>query len=329
MPDQRTTPDFFVSYNVSDVQWATWIASVLEEAGFKCVIQAWDFRPGANFVLEMQKAATQAARTIAVVSPAYIGSRFGASEWAAEFANDPTGELRKLVPVRVEECDVSGLLKPIVYIDLVGLNADEAKTALLAGLGPGRAKPVKAPAFPGKRSPGAEPPSPTSTPAALVARSVDWQPLRHEMLVAWHRVNQNRSFGTYGTLLEVKLVPTDHLLIEARRLRSIGDELVQLGRQGGLFTSTQGVTVDVQASAVIARTTDRDEEAGLSVARDGQRGVWFRLPRDSMGAVFDADDLTPRLASVLRLIAQLPLGHSDRYAIAAGLTSLSYSLLVT
>ena len=40
---------------------------------------------------------------------------------AAAFAQDPTGKKRKLIPVRVAECALTGLLAPIVYIDLIGL----------------------------------------------------------------------------------------------------------------------------------------------------------------------------------------------------------------
>ena len=51
--------DFFVSYNKADKQIAEWIAWVLEEAGHEVLIQAWDFRPGENFVIGMQKAAAE------------------------------------------------------------------------------------------------------------------------------------------------------------------------------------------------------------------------------------------------------------------------------
>jgi hypothetical protein len=49
--------DFFISYNSADLAWAEWIAWQLEAAGFTTIVQAWDFRPGSNFVVEMQKAA--------------------------------------------------------------------------------------------------------------------------------------------------------------------------------------------------------------------------------------------------------------------------------
>jgi hypothetical protein len=142
--------DFFISYNKADRTWAEWIAWELEEAGYSVVIQAWDFRPGSNFVLEMNEGLNEAERVVAVLSPDYIASRFTAPEWAAAFARDSTGEDRKLVPVRVREADLSGLLGQIVYIDFVGVH-DEAATRelLLDGVQVGRAKPKKKPAFPG------------------------------------------------------------------------------------------------------------------------------------------------------------------------------------
>ena len=59
--------DFFISYNKADLSWAEWIAWQLESAGNSTIIQAWDFRPGSNFVIDMQRAATEAERTIAYI----------------------------------------------------------------------------------------------------------------------------------------------------------------------------------------------------------------------------------------------------------------------
>lgn len=139
--------DFFISYNKADAEMATWIAWQLEEAGYTTAIQAWDFGPGNNFVMAMHKAATEAQRTIAVLSPDYLQAKFTAPEWAAAFAQDPTGEQRLLIPVRVREVNLSGLLKPIVYIDLVAQNEKEAKIRLLSGVLMDRKKPISKPPF--------------------------------------------------------------------------------------------------------------------------------------------------------------------------------------
>ena len=145
-------PDFFISYNKADREWAEWIAWQLEKDGFSTVLQAWDFRPGCNFVLEMQKATEDSERTIAVLSPDFLTSLFTQPEWAAAFVGDPTGEERKLLPVRVRECKPGGLLKTLSYIDLVDLDEEAAKNALLAGVKLERAKPSSPPPFPSSHS---------------------------------------------------------------------------------------------------------------------------------------------------------------------------------
>ena len=139
--------DFFISYTGADRPWAEWIAWFLEAAGYSVFIDVWDFRPGTNFALQMQKG-TQAKQTIAVFSEAYFNANYTNPEWAAIFAADPLGENRKLIPVRVEEFEPTGLLKPIIYVDFVGVAEAEAKEQLLAALKV-RGKPTTAPSFPG------------------------------------------------------------------------------------------------------------------------------------------------------------------------------------
>ena len=140
--------DFFISYNKADRSWAEWIAWHLEKAGFSTFLQAWDFRPGSNFVFEMQKATTEAKRTVAVISDSYLGALYTLPEWAAAFAQDPTGEKGILLPVRVQECELVGLLSQIVYIDFVGVEEADALQRLLEGITRSRVKPTSAPGFP-------------------------------------------------------------------------------------------------------------------------------------------------------------------------------------
>ena len=142
------TPKVFVSYNQADKSWAEWIAWTLEEAGYSAIIQAWDFRPGHNFVQEMDEATQQADHTLLVLSPSYLAAKFTQPEWGAGFAQDPTGDGRKLIPIRVEECQPSGLLGQIVYADLVGLDEETAKATLLHAFVE-RLKPDERPVFPG------------------------------------------------------------------------------------------------------------------------------------------------------------------------------------
>ncbi|BAS56476.1 kinesin light chain [Leptolyngbya boryana NIES-2135] len=142
--------DFFVSYNRHDKAWAEWIAWILEESGYTVVIQAWDFRPGGNFVLDMQRAASEAERTISVLSENYLSSQFTQPEWASAFAQDPTGEKRSLIPIRIGNCLLSGMWSTIVYVDLVEVDEVSARDLVLQAVQDGRTKPDQPPQFPGQ-----------------------------------------------------------------------------------------------------------------------------------------------------------------------------------
>ncbi|MGH6890419.1 MAG: toll/interleukin-1 receptor domain-containing protein [Rhizomicrobium sp.] len=164
--------DFFISYTSADDAWAQWIGHVLEDKGYSVIIQAWDFRAGSNFIVEMQRTAASAARTIMVLSPDYLKSQFAAPEWAAAFARDPEGLQRGLVPVKVRPCEPTGMLKPLVHIDLVGLDETEAVKRLIDRLTERRGKPSSRPPFPGGAGPSpqfpGEPTHSRATPAASV-----------------------------------------------------------------------------------------------------------------------------------------------------------------
>ncbi len=140
--------DFWVSYSPEDGRFAEWIAWTLEAAGYSTVIRAWDFRAGHNFVLEMQRAASEAERTIAVLSPRYLQTGLTQAEWASAFVADPTGRDRKLIPVRIETCEVTGLLRSIVYVDLVGVPEANWEELLLRAVAEERPKPAQPPIVP-------------------------------------------------------------------------------------------------------------------------------------------------------------------------------------
>lgn len=144
--------DFFVSYTSADRGWATWISWQVEAAGHSVLVQEWDFVPGSNWMVGMERGVTECERTIAVLSPAYLRSVYGRQEWQAVQSADPLGLARKLVPVRVAPCTPSGLLATVVYADLVDQGEEDARKRLLDGIGAagtGRSRPTRPPRFPG------------------------------------------------------------------------------------------------------------------------------------------------------------------------------------
>ncbi|WP_322756634.1 toll/interleukin-1 receptor domain-containing protein, partial [Frankia sp. Cas3] len=132
-----------------DRAWAEWIAWTLEEANYRVVIQAWDFGAGSHFVEEMHRTTEHAARTVAVLSAAYLESAYAAPEWQAAWAADPSGRARKLLVFRIEECPRPGLLAQLVSVDLFSVGQDVARRVVLAAVAGERGKPAMEPDFPG------------------------------------------------------------------------------------------------------------------------------------------------------------------------------------
>jgi TIR domain len=147
--------DFFVSFNQADRLWATWIAWVLEEAGYSVFFQDWDFR--GNFIEHMNRAHSHAHRTLAVLSDRYFGSDFALAEWSARFAQDPASREDRLVPVKVGPLTGENILGPIVYADLIDCPEEVAQERLLGRVRKAvdasyRNKPQSRPGFPGGSS---------------------------------------------------------------------------------------------------------------------------------------------------------------------------------
>jgi tetratricopeptide (TPR) repeat protein len=183
--------DFFISYTGADRAWAEWIAVQLEAAGHTTMLQAWDFRPGSDFVEQMHRAIEQTERTIAVLSQRYLASVFAAAEWHAIFAKDPTGQAGLLVPVRIEDCEPPGLLRTRVYIDLVAADEEEARRRLLAGVDRSGARPTSAP-FPGAPRGGMRFPGQGPAVSNLPARNRNFSG-RYELLEQLHASLQAES----------------------------------------------------------------------------------------------------------------------------------------
>lgn len=139
----------FVSYTQVDERWASWIGWELRSDGWHVDIQLWDVVAGDDFVAWMHTRLETVDHLVLVVSGESLASGWVGVEWRSVYR---PGE-RRVVPVRVEQVDLGGLLQQIVHIDLFDLDEDEARDQLrrrmrAAHLGGGH-WPSASPAFPG------------------------------------------------------------------------------------------------------------------------------------------------------------------------------------
>jgi hypothetical protein len=317
-PVDSARKNFFISYTAADENWAEWIAYELEKAGYSTVIQAWDFRPGSNFVLEMQKALQSSDRLIAVLSPDYLAARFPQPEWAAVFADDPEGETRRLVPVMVRQCEPEGLLGPIVQIRIQDLESAAATQKLLDGVSADRARPTTPPVFPGPASltPGVTGTAPSAPAGRLIWRR---QPSPPEM--RWRNELDNRLPNQGGhEAVELHLVPVgDDARLQVSELTGLKATLPDHGRRHGVFSATEALEVLGDGTRAMAFSRERGKVSGLAVTRSGQRSIWIGLPRDMLGAVLDESHLTDQLVDLLDTLTSLPLPTAELVVPAIGI----------
>ena len=119
--------DLFLSYSPADEKWAAWIGWQLEAAGFRTLVQAWDFVPGSTLVDFTEHGVRSSALTVAILSPTYLTSR---RTLAARQVALRTGADR-LVTIRVEECSLDGLPTGLAHLDLAGIGDPRAATTVL------------------------------------------------------------------------------------------------------------------------------------------------------------------------------------------------------
>lgn len=126
--------DFFVSYTGADVDRATWVAEVLEANNYSVTIQAWDFRAGDNFVSKINEALKECEKQILILSENYLKSKWCEAEWTSKLAEQMRLHDRRIIPVKIEQVTLEGLLAPIVYIDITDKNETEATNEILNGV---------------------------------------------------------------------------------------------------------------------------------------------------------------------------------------------------
>ncbi|MGV8142236.1 MAG: toll/interleukin-1 receptor domain-containing protein [Candidatus Pacearchaeota archaeon] len=115
--------DLFISYRTEDQNFAKKVASYIESyeyAGrkFKVFLYQWDIRPGENVVTKIEEGLSKSRYVVLVLSPAYFEGDWTVAEKNAAIFSDPSGRLKRLIPLLHKTCNLPPLLAPRSYIDL-------------------------------------------------------------------------------------------------------------------------------------------------------------------------------------------------------------------
>src|ERR1017187_4199741 len=123
-------PHFFISRAGEDAEYAKWVAEVLEAEGYTTILQDLDFRAGHSVIQQMNEA-LKADHTIALLSTHYVAKEHTLNEFFNMIAADVLGKERRLIPIRIGECEVPPVAKQLGFLDLVGKDKSAAARNLL------------------------------------------------------------------------------------------------------------------------------------------------------------------------------------------------------
>jgi hypothetical protein len=213
----------------------------------------------------------------------------------AAFAQDPTGKKRKLIPVRVTECALTGMLAPIIYIDLIGLGEPDAKRALLDGLKPS-GRPVQPQPFPGKRiqSDISSAPFP---PSGLGAQ--EDSPLQIRLRALKNLDERIQEYEAINERIIYEVNPVTKLRLE-RQLRSAKAEIERL--EGSIENLEPSKQEQANEGAEEAGKRKQEEKVSRKLLaflchsshdKIAVRDLYGRLIRDGFSAWLDEEDLIP------------------------------------
>lgn len=122
--------DYFISYTESDRAHAVELKRILESRGCTTILQDADSLPGNDFVQWINASLDNSHHTLALVSRAYLASRWCQREWSTTLAMED----RTLFVVRLEDVVVPPLLRPVTRIDLHDCTTPAARAQRLAAL---------------------------------------------------------------------------------------------------------------------------------------------------------------------------------------------------
>jgi tetratricopeptide (TPR) repeat protein len=311
--------DFFISFTGPDRPWAEWLLAELDAAGYTSVSQLRDFVAGANFALDMDRAARRASRTLGVLSPRALEAPYVQQEWAQRLASDPTATQRALVLVRVEPCQLQGLLGPVVYIDLVGLDEASARERLreeLAAVVRGERRLPTSPMFP-RGGPAADVPAlqrprfPTALPLVWnlpFRRNPDFIGREQELAELAARLGRGAAAVTQ-TLLGAGGVGKTALAVEyAYRYRSQFDAVWWIRAEQP--ATLVGDYADLAAALGLLEGDQPDQQLAARAVRRWLEGHdrWL-LVLDNAEAAETPTGLSPPLARLVDLIPQVLHGQ--------------------
>jgi hypothetical protein len=124
--------DVFVSYSHKDKPWVSSVlVKALEDQGLRVHVDDTGFEGGKASIENMTNAVLNSRRTVAVLTPNWVGSEWTRFEGLVTAQEDPTGARGRLLPILREKCDPPKWLSIRSWIEFTDDSAFSKQFGLL------------------------------------------------------------------------------------------------------------------------------------------------------------------------------------------------------
>lgn len=129
--------DLYLSFSPEDASWTRdWLLPRLEKAGLRIFVDYRDAQPGAPKINEMERAMLESAKTLLVLTPAYLKGDWNDFQSIMVQYLDPAGRQRRLLPLILKEVVLPLRLNMLVPLDFTDLaERDDQFIRLLGAFG--------------------------------------------------------------------------------------------------------------------------------------------------------------------------------------------------
>lgn len=130
--------DVFISYSHRDGDWVwDWLVPRLKQEGLRICIDRECFEAGEPIVVAIERAVKTSRKTLLVLTPDYVASEWAESENLLVQTSDPAARRRRMIPLKLKECDLPERIKMLNYVDFTDPNRWGTEfQRLLTAIGP-------------------------------------------------------------------------------------------------------------------------------------------------------------------------------------------------
>ncbi len=134
MMPQTYKYDLYLSYSPQESKWVReWLLPRLEGASLRVFVDFRDARPGAAKITEMERAMLESAKTLLVLTPAYLQGDWNDFQSIMIQYLDPAGRQQRLIPLILKPVDLPLRLNMLVPLDFSEVEEREAQVGRLLG----------------------------------------------------------------------------------------------------------------------------------------------------------------------------------------------------